>query len=813
MTKLQPVEIERFSDIDVDHVLAPGMPEYERGQRLRARVIAAENHICIERARLVTQVYKEHGGKNISVVRAEVFRRIAEEMNIYILDDELIVGHQAERHRCTPLFPEYGVQWIMDELDMFGDRPQDQFIVTPEVRREFIEEIYPFWKGKTFSDRVFSEMPEDVRLLRSVAFLYSTGLHEDGGLGHVHHDYNTLITQGLAGIKERINAIAEELDDTDPDTLDKMHFYDATISMCDSVILFAKRHSRLAVEMAKTETSPRRKKELMRIAEVCANVPEKPAANFHEALQSLWFLQVLTQVYDNAVSISPGRLDQYMYPYYVKDIERGVLNKVKAQELLEAFWVKFTEPIKVQRAADAASHAGFPMGQNLSIGGVTKDGADGTNDLSYRILEAHSHMLLMQPNFSVRVHNGSPYIFLRKVVEAIRLGNGMPQIVNDEVYIPALMNIGVELRDARDYAAVGCIECSPLNTFGRLNGGYFNLAKIFELTMSNGRCNITGEQVSIKTGEPGTFDSFEDFLDAFDRQMAYCVRNNIKWNNILDTVSREKMPVPLTSIVVGDCIANGKDVTQGGMRYNWSAPYGIGIANVTNSLMGVKQAVFVDHICTMEEMAKALEGDFEGAEPLRQYLINKTPHYGNDIAEVDLLAKFATDSFFDKLAGHKTPYGGKFVGSLVPVSSFVAFGAVTGATADGRHAKDPLADGISPSNGTDLNGPTAVLKSVTAIDHLRAPNGVIFNMRLDRGTLESDEGMERFVNLIRTYIEMRGGHIQFNVVSARTLSDAQKHPANYKGLVVRVAGYSAFFNELSHEVQDGIIGRTEHGLI
>ncbi len=797
---------------DTEHVLSKGMAAYERGQRLRERVINAENYVCIERARIATKIYREHEGENIYAVRSKVFGAIAREMKIYILDDELIVGHQAEKQRSAPIFPEMAVEWIAEEIDIFETRGQDKFIVTPEVKKEFLEEIYPYWKGKTFSDRVYSEMPPEVERIRMDAQVYSLGLHEESGLGHVLHDYNKLVSDGLEGIMKHVKKKMKEMDLTDPDSMKRKHFYDACLSMCKSAIVYANRYSKLALQMAEEEKDPQRKEELLKISEVCARVPQFPARDFYEALQSIWFWQVLVQVYDNAVSITPGRFDQYVYPFYEKDLQSGALTKEGAQELLEAFWVKFTEPIKIYRAADAASHAGYPMGQNLVVGGVGSDGLDVTNDLSYRCLEAHSHMLLMQPNFSVRVHNKSPYIFLKKAAEAIRLGNGMPQVVNDEVFIPALTNIGVPIQEARNYAPVGCIENTPLNTWGRCNGGYFNLTKVVELTLSNGWCNISKKQVAPKTGDARKFMSFEELKDAFAKQMEYCVKNNVLWNNMLDMIHNEKLPVPLTSMLVGDCVEKGMDVTSGGARYNWTAPLAIGIANAGNSLMGIKKAVFDDHICSMEEMVDALENDFEGKEFLRQYLINKVPHYGNDLPEVDAMTKYATDVYFDKLQGHKTYHGGEFVGSLVPVSSFVAFGEKTGATPDGRHSGDPLADGISPSNGTDLNGPTAVLKSVCTLDQFRCPNGVIFNLKLDPGPIQTEEGLAKFVDLIRTYIDLKGGHIQFNVVSADTLKEAQKNPAQYKGLVVRVAGYSAFFNELSAEVQNGIIGRTEHCL-
>ena len=440
---------------DTEHVLSKGMAAYERGQRLRERVINAENYVCIERARIATKIYREHEGENIYAVRSKVFDAIAREMKIYILDDELIVGHQAEKQRSAPIFPEMAVEWIAEEIDIFETRGQDKFIVTPEVKKEFLEEIYPYWKGKTFSDRVYSEMPPEVKRIRMDAQVYSLGLHEESGLGHVLHDYNKLVGDGLAGIMKHVKKKMKEMDLTDPDSMKKKHFYDACLSMCKSAIVYANRYSKLALAMAAEEKDPLRKEELMKISEVCARVPQFPARDFHEALQSIWFWQVLVQVYDNAVSITPGRFDQYVYPFYENDLQSGALTKEGAQELLEAFWVKFTEPIKIYRAADAASHAGYPMGQNLVVGGVGSDGLDVTNDLSYRCLEAHSHMLLMQPNFSVRVHNKSPYIFLKKAAEAIRLGNGMPQVVNDEVFIPALTNIGVPIQEARELCTGG----------------------------------------------------------------------------------------------------------------------------------------------------------------------------------------------------------------------------------------------------------------------------------------------------------------------------------------------------------------------
>jgi pyruvate formate-lyase/glycerol dehydratase family glycyl radical enzyme len=798
--------------IQPEHVLCPGMESYERGQRLRRRVITVHPHICIERARLVTESYRETEGEHVLVQRSKAFDRMLRSMSVYILEDELVVGHQASTQRSAPLFPEFAVEWVHQEIDTFETRPQDRFITPEEVKREFREEIYPYWRGRTLNDRLYSYLNEEIRLQRFVATVFSVGLHEDGGLGHVALDYGKILTRGLEGIKEEVREKLDGLVIWRPGDYQKKLFYEACISHCDSVIAFAERFAAEAREMAVSEPNVKRREELLQIAANCEWVPRNPARTFHEALQSFWFAQLVPQIYDNGVSISPGRFDQYMFPYYVADLKEGRVTLERAQELLEATWVKFTEPIKVYRAVDAAFHAGYPMGQNLCISGVAPNGLDATNDLSYRCLEAHSHMLLMQPNFSARVHHNSPQQYLMKVAEAIRLGNGMPQITNDEVFITALTNIGVSLEDAREYVPVGCVESAPVNAWGRCNGGYTNLTKIVELALNDGKCRITGKQVGPKTGDPRSFKRFDDVIEAYRKQMRYAIKTLATWDNLIDRTHAELMPSPFTSVLVGDSIEKGKDVTEGGARYNWTGPLGVGIANAGDSLMAVKKMVFEDRSLTMSELIDSLERDYEGKEDLRQILINKVPKYGNDIPEVDLLVKLATDVYFDALKEFETYRGGPFVGSLLPVASYVAFGMTTGATPDGRKARERLADGISPSTGMDVNGPTAVFRSVCRIDHRRCPNGVIFNQKINPAVITTAEGMKKFIELIRTYVRMGGGHIQFNIVSADTLRDAQKNPEKHRGLVVRVAGYSAFFHEIHRDVQDSIIARTEQEL-
>lgn len=798
--------------LNIQDVMTPETDEYKRCQRLKDSLVNVQSEVCLERAKIVTRVYKETEGEDSYVRKAKAFDAILKEMSLFVVEDELICGHQAGKRRSAPLFPEFAVDWVDNEIETFPTRPQDKFMITPEQIADYRENIVPYWRGKTFFDRTMSYLTEDVNLLREDAGLFSVGLHEDGGLGHVALTYEKLLKKGFDGIKNDIKEQMEQLEDWKAEDMQKRKFYNACLSICDSMIAFAHRYADLTAELAAKETNAKRKAELLRMSENCRRVPEFPAADFYEALQSMWFVQVAVQIYDNGVSITPGRFDQYVYPYYEKDILSGKLTKIQAQELLESFWIKFTEPIKIYCEKDAAFHAGYPMGQNLAVGGIRPDGTDGTNDLSYRCLEAHSHILLMQPNFSVRLHRGSPFEFVKRTCEAIRMGNGMPQIVNDEVYVPAMMNVGVPFEEARDYVPVGCVETTPLNTWGRCNGGYFNLSKVVELTLGNGVCGISGKQVSPATGDPRTFKTFDEFLEAYKKQMDYCMSKLVKWDNIIDMVHADLSPTPLTSMLVDDCIENGRDVTAGGARYNWTGPLGVGIANAGDSLYAIKKVVFEDKLYTMDQVLTALKDNFKDEQPLREFLANKVPKYGNDLAAPDEMVKIATDIYFDSMKGYETYRGGPFVAALLPVASYVAFGMATAALPDGKPSGEPLADGISPDYGVDKQGPTAVMKSVSKIDHIRCANGVIFNQKISPMAVSTPEGMKKWVDMVMTYINLGGGHVQFNIVSADTLREAQETPDKFKGLVVRVAGYSAFFNELAEEVQDSIIARTEHEL-
>ncbi len=795
--------------IDRGNVLDHDTEAYARLQRLRERIINVTPQLCIERAQLVTESYKQTEGMDIEHRRALAFDHILSNMTIRIFPEELIVGNQAEEQRSAPMFPEMAVQWIWDELDTFTNRAQDPFYTPERVKEIFKEEIYPYWKGKTLSDRFYSYVTDEICSQRFDAGVFTVGLHEEGGLGHMVLDYEVLLRKGFRGIIDEINEKLAALDPTRPDTLDKRRWYEAAIICCEAEIKYAHRLAEEAERQSAKQTDEKRRNELLKIAEICRKVPEYPAETFYEALQSIWVPQITTQIYDNEVSVTVGRLDQFMYDLYCSDLEKGIATKAEEQEYLECFWMKLTEAIKIYRLDDCKVHAGFPMGQNLVIGGLTPDGDDATNDLSYRCIEAHKDMHLMQPNFSVRVHKNTPQDFLMSIVDAIKIGNGMPQLDNDEAFIPALMNAGIPADLARDYAPVGCVELNAKKTWARANGGYFNLAKCAELALTDGFDNLCGKQVGPHTGKPEELKTFEDVLHAYEAQINYSTRLLVADNQIIDQIHAELNPVMPVSVLIGGCIDSGKDVTRGGAVYNWTAPLGVGIANAADILYTIKKVVFEDHVYTMEEIVNAMNTDYEGKEPMRQYLLNKVPKYGNDIPEVDCFARYATDVWFDALEGYEGYHGGPFVASLVPVAAMVAMGYSTGATPDGRKAKSVLADGISPSNGMDKHGPTAAMKSVSVLDYSRIPNGVIYNQKFNPSALATPEKEKKFADLIRAFIALGDGHIQFNMVTADQLKEAQEKPQDYKSLVVRVAGYSAFFNELDKDVQDSIIYRTE----
>ena len=722
----------------------------------------------------------------------------------------------------------------------------------PELR-----EADKYWKGKTTSELATSYMaPEAIKAIEHNIF--TPGNYFYNGVGHVTVKYWEVLEIGFEGIMEKAQKELDGCSVGDGNYARKSHFLEAVILSCKAVIDYAGRYAKLAQEMAAQTSDPVRKQELFVIAENCSRVPAKGAQNFYEACQSFWFVQQLLQMESSGHSISPGRFDQYMYPYYKKDMEAGTITREFAQELMDCIWVKLNDLNKCRDAASAEGFAGYSLFQNLIAGGQNKEGEDVTNDLSIMCIQASMHVHLPAPSLSVRVWNGSPHEFLIKAAELTRTGIGLPAYYNDEVIIPALQNRGLSLEDAREYNIIGCVEPQKAGkTEGWHDAAFFNMCRPLELVFSNGMDK--GEMVGIPTGDVTQMKTFDEFFDAYKKQMEYCISLLVNADNAIDVAHAERCPLPFLSCMIDDCLKEGKSVQEGGAVYNFTGPQGFGIANMADGLFAIRKLVYEDKKVSMKELKEALAwnydkgldaqsaGDmtemimkamqkagrnvdastaegllktFMGMKPGEQKtqrfkeihdMIDEVPKFGNDIPEVDYFAREVAYTYSKPLQKYNNPRGGKFQAGLYPVSANVPLGGQTGATPDGRYAHTPVADGVSPSAGKDVKGPTAAATSVSRLDHFIVSNGTLFNQKFHPSALSGREGLEKFVALIRGYFDQKGMHMQFNVVDRQTLLDAQEHPEKYKHLVVRVAGYSALFTTLSRSLQDDIIRRTEQG--
>lgn len=778
---------------------------------LKAQLRSRENQLCSERTVLITQAYQEYANDPVLLKRAKALAKILNNMSVYILDRELIVGHQASKQRSVPLFPEYDLGWLEEELDILPTRAQDPFQVPEEVRRD-VEAVLPYWRDKGVREILFNSLPPEVKMQRLEAKVFSITAHEETAFGHVSLDPAKVVTLGFEGIKDEIRDRMDRLQTHLAEDMDKHLFYRAALISCDAAIQFAHRYAALAAKMAEQEKDQGRRRELEQIAAVCRRVPALPARNFWESLQSVWFVQLIPQIDNSGSSFSPARLDQYLYRYYRQDMENGTLTRRQAQELLDCFWLKFSEPLLLYNTAGAKITGGFPMGQNISVGGVDAQGRDATNDLSYRCLDAQEHVALAQPNFTVRVHRESPIEFLTRAVEVVKQGTGMPQFMNDDVCIPSLLNNGMTIQEARTYAPSGCVEINIVGGWGRDNGGYYNLAKLLEYTLNNGICRLTGEQKGLALGYLHDYDSFDEMVAAFKKQMAFFLPPQIVENNLIDKIHAELVPSPILSVLIPGCLEKGLEVSAGGARYNFTGLTAVGGVNVGDSFAAIKKLVFEEKAIPAETLEKALDANFEGYEDVRVMLRERAPKFGNDDDYVDEIVKDVLETFADELEKYSNGRGGGFRPGLTAVTAHVGMGKDVGATPDGRLSGTTLAGGISPADGVDRKGPTAAAKSVAKIDLARFGKGTIFNQTFSPLFFQSDRAIRKFIDHIRAFFDLGGMHIQFNVVSPNTLRDAQAHPEKYRNLVVRVAGYSALFVELSKEVQDQVIARTEHVL-
>ncbi len=800
-----------------------------------------------DRAVLLTESYMQTEGEPIVVRRAKAFKNILDNIPITIRPDELIVGSATKAPRSCQVFPEFSYKWLESELDTVATRSADPFYIS-ETTKETLRTVYKYWKGKTTSELATSLIAPEAQCAMDHN-VFTPGNYFYNGVGHVTVQYDKVLSIGYRGIIDEVRSEREKMNFGDSDYCSKSALLDGIIMSCEAVINYANRYSKLAERLASTESNPTRRRELIAIAENCKNVPANGARSFYEACQSFWFVQMLLQVESSGHSISPGRFDQYMYPYYNADIKRGAITRDFAQELIDCIWVKLNDLNKCRDAASAEGFAGYSLFQNLIAGGQDIHGEDATNDLSFMCIDATMHVLLPAPSFSVRVWNKTPHEFLIRAAELTRTGVGLPAYYNDEVIIPSLMSMGLTLEDARDYNIIGCVEPQKAGkTWGWHDAAFFNMLKPMEMVFSNGR--LDGVQVGIATGELSSLDTFEKFLDAYKRQMEYCISLLVNADNAIDEAHAIRCPLPYLSSMVDDCIKRGKTPEQGGAVYNFTGPQGFGIANVADAMYAIKKLVYEQRKFSIFELSEALSADFgrsadagslteciakelfrngvavnervvaeiystlcaRGGDPkyaeIRDMILAEKK-FGNDEDDIDAMARDAAYTYTRPLKKYRNPRGGYFQAGLYPVSANVPLGAQTGATPDGRYAKTPIADGVSPSAGRDVNGPTAAANSVSKLDHSIASNGTLFNMKFHPSALAGDTGLENFVALVQTYFEMKGSHMQFNVVSRETLLDAQKHPENYKSLVVRVAGYSALFTTLSKSLQDDIINRTE----
>ncbi len=829
----------------------------ERITRLVSHLFAKMPEIEAARAELITESYKETEGQCMMMRRALAFAHILENIPIIIRPDELVVGSSTIAPRGCQTYPEFSYEWLEAEFDTVEHRAADPFYISEETKKR-LKAADCYWKGKTTSELATSYMaPETLRAMEHNFF--TPGNYFYNGVGHITVQYDKVLRIGFSGIIKEAQEELARCNFGDEDYGTKSIFLQAVIISCQAVIGYARRYASLAEQMSAKETDGRRKQELAVIAEICSRVPENGAEGFQEACQAFWFVQQLLQLESSGHSISPGRFDQYMYPYYEKDINSGKLTKEYAQELLDCIWVKLNDLNKCRDAVSAEGFAGYSLFQNLIVGGQTIDGRDATNDLSFMCINASKHVFLPQPSLSIRVWNGSSQELLLHAADLTRTGIGLPAYYNDEIIIPALINRGLSLDDARDYNIIGCVEPQKAGkTEGWHDAAFFNMCRPLEMVFSNGYDQ--GVPASIHTGDVESFCTFDEFYNAYKKQMEYNISLLVNADNAIDLAHMTLCPLPFESCMVDDCIKRGKSVQEGGAVYNFTGPQGFGIANIADSLYAVKKLVYEEKKVTAGELKKALEMNFgqgfdavtakeialqvgkqleargeevtpdiiamtvhsvltmklpesEKAryEEIRD-MIEELPKFGNDIDDVDTLARDAAYTYTRPLEKYRNPRGGMYQAGLYPVSANVPLGAQTGATPDGRLAHTPVADGVSPSSGKDVNGPTAACNSVARLDHGIASNGTLFNMKMHPTAMAGQKGLESFVSLIRGYFDQKGMHMQFNVVDKATLLEAQKHPEKYSGLVVRVAGYSALFTTLSKSLQDDIIRRTEQAV-
>lgn len=792
-----------------------------RMRAFREEMLDERPYIDAERAVLATQAYRAHQNQPNVMKRALMLEKILDNMTIYIEDKTLIVGNQATKNRNAPIFPEYTMEFVLNELDTFEKRDGDVFYITEETKQQ-LRDLAPFWENNNLRARGEALLPDEVQVYMETGLFGMEG-KLNAGDAHLAVNYERVLSVGLAGYEERVRACRAALDLTDPDAIDKNVFYKAVLVVIAAVRRFAGRYAALAREMAEAEKDEARAAELRRIAETCERVPYEPARSFREAVQSVWFIQLILQIESNGHSLSYGRFDQYMFPYYQADIASDAITRDEALELLTCLWIKTLSVNKVRSQAHTFSSAGSPMYQNVTIGGQTTDKRDAVNDLSFLVLQSVAQTRLTQPNLTVRYHAGLNKEFYDECIEVMKLGFGMPALNNDEVIIPSFIKWGVAEEDAYNYSAIGCVETAVPGKWGyRCTGmSYVNFPRMLLCVMNDGVDVTTGKRFAKGYGSFRDMKSYDELMEAWDKTIREITRASVIVENAIDKASERDVPDVLCSALTDDCIGRGKTIKEGGAVYDFISGLQVGIANMADSLAAIKKLVFDERRITPAELADALETDFAGekGEQIRQMLVNDAPKYGNDDDSVDQLVVDAYQSYIDEIAKYpntrhgRGPIGGIRYAGTSSISANVGQGMGTMATPDGRHAHEPLAEGCSPAHNADTHGPTAVFKSVSKLPTEKITGGVLLNQKMAPTMLASERNKQKLEMLISAFFDrLHGYHVQYNIVSRETLLDAQAHPERHKDLIVRVAGYSAFFNVLSRATQDDIIARTEQTL-
>jgi len=779
--------------------------ETDRISRLRTLIMNSKRYLSTEQADIITASYRKNPEKSRIVQRALALKDSFEQIIITIDDDELIIGNRTAGIRDGVVFPEAGISWLEGEFDSLAARDQDPLQVRTADKEVFYRDILPFWRGKTLEDTIRLTLGDEISAISSVVKVNQ----KDHAQGHIIPDVEGWLNQGPAELSLRVEKLLENERD-----IDKKDFYQALLISLEGAANFMRRYSSLAGEMSKSCKDRGRADELQEIARICEKLADSPPETYHEALQSVWFLFTSLQMESNASSFSPGRIDQYLYPFFAHDIAAGRLDIHRALELTDALFLSFNKIVYMRSREGAKYFAGFPIGFNISLGGSDGNGNDSVNALTYIFLKAQEHLGLPQPNMTARLFKGSDNTYIDYCSRIIGLGSGMPQIVNDESIIPALERVGITHKDAADYGLVGCVELSTQgNNLGWSDAAMFNLVKALELALNNGTCLLTGKKQGPDTGSLAEFNSYEEVESALTAQIDYFLIRMMKAVEYVDKAHAQILPSPLLSSVIKDCIDKGMDVTAGGAKYNLSGIQAIQIANLADSLAVIRQLVYVTGKVSGAELLKAMQDNWAGKEFLHQEVIHRVPKYGNDVDWVDEIGSTWSSFFADSLGKYRNARGGIYHMGLYTVSAHVPMGAIVGAGPDGRKAGEPLADGgVSPMYGRDLDGPTAVLKSAGRLNYALASNGTLLNMKFLPSFFADSANREKFNMFLRTFIRMGIHHIQFNVVNKDDLIKAQEDPDSYRNLTIRVAGYTAYFTELAEDLQNEIIERTEHGV-